>query len=503
MKAERIPADLFMLAEDWRPEYQLSHAAWLSRHAGLWEPLGRFGPCLDGWRVSTNPAASGYDPRIEQTPVYRLRHVEPMDLRTEAEHWLPPQVADQPYCVRPGDVLVRRVGRVAAALVGERHRRHPADANLGIVRGLPPGLALWAAWCLNQPHYRDYLEGAETIGELVRVGLGRLAGMPLAPPPAGLDSLAQRWSLALDQDTQGLEALDRLRREVADWTAERLAASLPGPSPLWIGPGHAVPLKTPGVIGAARQDAAPAALPRYEWFGPLDLDDQWSMALCEQRRIARALRESGLGVPLGALAQISPRAPKVRTTQSCRVLRIGDLDRQFGYAECLPPREQTAWRSQTRALTPGDVLVSTFAAEPKVALADRPVEGCILPSEQLITLCFHRHQGAYALIMESPLIQAQWTRLATGAGMRFVQPGLVGRIVLPVPEDEQAADWHHRLVDILARRREARRRMQAILGDLGRLYRDLHPDAGPSQIGPQIGPKPGFDQAGADQGALA
>lgn len=437
-----------MLAGDWRPDYHLSRAAWLDRHAGTWAPLGH---CLDGWRVSSNPASSGYDPRIERAPVYRLRHIEPMDLRTESEHWLSPLVADEPFCVQPGDVLVRRVGSVAAALVGERHRRHPIDGNLGIVRGLTPALALWAAYCLNQPHYRDYLESEPTIGALVRVGLRRIAEMPLAPQPAGMDLLALDWFQALDRDTQGLEQIYRLRQEVAQWSADLVPDLF--------------------AVADSPRDGA-----RWAWFSPPDLEDQLNMALCEQRRAARALVESGLGVPIGALAQVSPRTPKAGAPAGCRVLRIGDLDRQFGYDERLPAWDAIGWRSQTRAVARFDVLVSTFAIEPKVAFVDRPTDDCVLPSEQLVTLCFHRHQGAYALLMESPLVQSQWARLATGTGQRFVQPGLVGRIVLPVPEEGLAADWHHRLAEVLAKRRDAKRRMRGMLDELGRLYRDRHPD---------------------------
>ena len=290
MKAVWIHAEQVTAAEDWRPVYQLSGAAWLGRHAGAWVPVGQLGDCLDGWRVSSNPASSGYDPRIERAPVYRLRHIEPMELRTEAEHWLPPLVSEEPYCVQPGDVLVRRVGCVAAALVGERHRHHPADANLGIVRGMTPDQALWTAFCINQPHYRDYLEGAATIGDLVRVGLRRIAEMPLAPKPEGVDRLAEHWFQALDREAQGLEQLYRLRQAVRDW----LIDLLPDLKPFMDTPLHGS---------------------RWAWFDPLDLSDQLNMALAEQQHVARALGESGRGASLGRLAQIGPRSPRVAKPQ--------------------------------------------------------------------------------------------------------------------------------------------------------------------------------------------
>ncbi|WP_295390172.1 hypothetical protein [uncultured Thiodictyon sp.] len=450
MKADWIAADQVVLADDWRPDYQLSRAAWLGRHAGEWAPLGRLGGCLDGWRVSSNPAASGYDPRIECAPVYRLRHIEPMELRTQAEHWLPPLLAEEPFCVQPMDVILRRVGSVAAALVSELHRRHPVDANLGIIRGLAPDQALWTAYCLNQPHYRDYLETSGSITELVRVGLRHIAGMPIAPKPAGMNALAQDYFEALNRDSQSFEQLFRLRRELSDWLAERLPDT-------------------------AAFMSGSLATRRWARFAPEDLSDQLNMAVAEQHQMVRTLQETGLAAPLGSLAQIAPREPREANPETCRALRISDLDQQFGIAPRLAGRPELAWRTQVRPLAQFDVLLSTFAADPKVAFVAEPVTECILPSEQLITLCFHRFQGAFALLMESALVRAQWVRLATGSVQRFVQPAAVDQLVLPVPDQGLAERWHASLVDLMAKRRAARHRMDALLAEVGRLYDAIHP----------------------------
>lgn len=521
VKSSWLAADRFHDHQDWRADYHLSPAAWLGSHSGSWPVLGDLGQCLDGWRVSTTPGAPGYDPAIERTPVYRLRHLEPMELRTEPEHWSSPVVADRAYCVAPFDLLIRRVGSVAAALVGEGHRRHPADANLGIVRGLSPSAALWTAYCINQPHYRDYLEGERTVTALVRVGLRRIANMPLAPMPDDLAPLAEGWFQALDQDAQALERLARLRRSVAEWINDRCPAE---PDDRWGDSDLAGRDSTAVLKDFARIDAGPTAdrlrvdgRARWAWFAADDLGDQLNMALAEQHALARRLLESGIGAPLTVLAHIGPPGPSAPDSEwypgRCRVLRIGDLDRQLGFTGDLPRRDQAGWRSQSRPIQQGDVLVSTFAGEPKVALvdeipldeipvpdhassshrisarsrvapgADDPEGGrpnqrqgpCILPSEQLLILRFHRWPAAGALLMDSESVMTQWRRLATGMAHRFVHPAMAQRLVLPVPEPEQAETWDRALLDLLAQRRQARCRMDALCADLAERYRARHP----------------------------
>ena len=119
MKAEWIQAGQFGVTADWRPSYHFSQAMRLSLLGVGWPLLRDQATCFDGWRVSTNPASTAYDARVETAPVYRLRHVGGMLLHTDAEHWKTPEVSDQAFCVQPYDVLVRKVGRVKAALVSE------------------------------------------------------------------------------------------------------------------------------------------------------------------------------------------------------------------------------------------------------------------------------------------------------------------------------------------------------------------------------------------------
>lgn len=454
MKADRIEADQLIDTADWRPAYHFSPAMRLNRLGRRWPRLGELAECLDGWRVSANPSSLAYDPRLESTPIYRLRHVGDMQLETEAEHWQPPRIGGQPYCVQPFDVVVRKVGRVGAALVHELHRQHPVDANLAIIRGLDPARAMWVTYCLNQPLYRAFLESADAITTLVRVGLKRLADLPIAPMPEGFGALADACLETTADVTRTRDQLFRLRSEVDAWLRDSLAE-------------HRAFLEQS------------VETRRWSWFGTLDLDDHLIITAAEQHRFARSLRAAGLGVPVAELARINPRHPRAERPSACRALRIGDVDDHFGIAPQLADRDAMAWRTQTRPVSRYDVLISTFATDSKVAWISDPVTECILPSEQLITLCFHRHPGAFALLMESVAVRAQWVRLATGSTQRFVSPGAVGQLVVPVPEPERAERWHQRLHDLLHKRGESERRLAELQARMHPLYRALHPFSTP------------------------
>lgn len=450
MKLGWIDPVQMVTTSDWRPIFHLSPAMYLERLGAHWPRLGDLAECLDGWRVSSNPTSVAYDERVGTVPIFRMRHVGDTQLLTEAEHWKVPVVVAEVFCVRPNDVLVRKVGRVGAALVSELHRRHPVDANLAIVRGLEPALALWVAFCLNRPLYRAFLERLVGMTNLPRVGLKQLASTPVVPPPEGFGEFARRYAQNLIDFDQSQDRLSRLRGEVASWVNERFADY---------------------------QEFMLFALDARRWrrFEPEDLAEVLLISVMEQRFLARRLRQDGEAVSLTKLASVNPRHPAVAHESGCKVLRIGDLDNHLGIATRLADREEVAWRVQHRPVERFDVLVSTFAAESRVAFAAAGTGECVLPTEQLVTLCFHHHQGAYALLMESVLMQAQWQRLATGSMQRFVPPSSVSQLVMPTLDPSLAEDWHERLVAILAARSKAQANLQTAKEKMFDYYRSVHP----------------------------
>ena len=218
MKTRYIAAKRLNSRDDWRASYHLSPAALLPEMGEHWPSLQQTGSeCIDGWRASLKPVA-GYSERdIEDIPLYRLRHIENSVLETESQHAQPPAIQSEPFCIRPWDVVIKKVGGIKAALTLPEHGQHPVDANLAIIRGMNPEQALWLTQCLDQPLYREYLENSERITTLVRVGLKQLKQMPLNPMPESFRKPARTFIAQYRQLAEAHYQLDRLRQEVNDW----------------------------------------------------------------------------------------------------------------------------------------------------------------------------------------------------------------------------------------------------------------------------------------------
>jgi hypothetical protein len=122
MKAQYIAAKRLNSSDDWRASYHLSPAALLSEMGEHWPSLQQTGSeCIDGWRASLKPVA-GYSERdIEDIPLYRLRHIENSILETEGQHAQPRAIQSKPFCIRPWDVVIKKVGGIKAALTLPEH----------------------------------------------------------------------------------------------------------------------------------------------------------------------------------------------------------------------------------------------------------------------------------------------------------------------------------------------------------------------------------------------
>ena len=456
MKTRWLAAKYMNREDDWRASYHLSAAAVLSEKGENWPNLGKVAPqCLEGWRVSTNPTSLAYDSRIETSPAYRMRHVGLMTLDTDSRHWHPPEISGEPFCVQPFDVLVRKVGEVKAALALPRHGRHPADGNLGIIRGLLSEQTVWLSWCINQPLYKAWLENTDTLSPLIRVGLKRLKEMPLAPYPESFTPLAKRFISVSEEIAEAHFQLSILRKEVSQWVESWQAG-----------------LEDDITLDLSKR--------RSRWFKSADIGNTWLMPYTEQRALARKCLEEYAAQPIAHLARINPTTLSSQLSKQpgslyeSRSLRIRDMDNQMGYAQQLPLAEHTAWRLRQHALQKYDVLVSSFAQDSKVGFIERQPECITRPSEQLMTLAFHKYQGAYALIMETPFIKSQLARLASGSVQLFIPPALVSRLVLPPVNEQAASRWHHQLVKCLNKASAAKRQLAELTEPMQRIYDHTH-----------------------------
>ncbi len=498
------------LADDWRPDYHFSPGAELQRLGAEWPRLAEQGVSLvDGWRFSDSQDSRWYiehvllldlsrrDPETDEYPqlvcnaadrrrasqyravverelVYRMRHISEMRVQPEAQLMEQPVLDDLKACLAPGDIVLRRVGDVQSALVSSYHRRHPVDANMAIIRGLNSRERVWLAFCINQPLYKSFLEQRTSITSLVRVGLKQLAAMPVAKCPRAFYGLADEYLKAYDTLMRAEDKLCRLRTAVKAWLQALLPNGLSS---------------SEGLI----DEDVPGLSARF--FAARDLGQQLSFSATQQSALARRLIEEAGFVKLAEVAEINPKASmcEQESLVQGRVIKIGDLDGQLAFRQSkVAATEGTGkrggeankaaegWRTHKRPLSESDVLVSSFVHEPKVAMVRTEPAEQVRASEQLAVLHFHRTPGAYALIMESPLIKQQIAGLATGTVQRFVQPKSLDQLVVPALDQadrELANRWHYQLLDLIDEKKQAQTTMNRLQSEMYAIYRQVHPSS--------------------------
>ena len=449
--AIKISAEQIDRQNDWRPSLYLTGGAVLRRLGRDWPRLGDLADSVvDGWRGAPGQkTARSFGTTVASVPLYRLRHIEPCRLETESFHYSQPQVANQPYCVQPLDIVIKKVGGASAALISEAHSRHPVDANLVIVRGLPPQQAVWICFCLNQPLYQDYLNEPDGISALVRLGLKKLRQTPIHPLPDDFASLAQAFLGAYGRLVETERTLARLRTQVNDWLAGRLNDFN---ADYWL---------------QTRQR-------HWNFFNPRYIDGTLLISQVEQNYLRDTLIEQYRFLPLPDLAVINPTENTSGTGEADKILQINNITDSLTVQSTLTDRNENRWRFQKRQLKQGDVVLSTFVINPRVAYFNRTPNEKICPGAQIAVFDFYRYPAAYALLMESWLVKMQLRRLASGGGMRFIQQQQLSNIVLPVIDPETGACWQHKIEEHHEQSHHANTQLSDILIKMNALFNRVH-----------------------------
>ncbi len=498
MKAAVISYTELERADDWRPMYHFSSAAVLPKIGASWPKLGELScKVVDGWRFSDNPESDWYLKFIElkdlskQNPLsgnfeifeatkserdkakqfklaiqkqlfYRMRHIESMEIALEPQLMNPPTIEDEAYCIATNDVLIRRVGSIAAAYVSQLHRSHPIDANLAIIRGLGSSQAIWLAYCLNQPLYKDFLAQQVGMSSLIRVGLKQLDQMPLSPCPEAFLSLARQFSESYQAKLQAEEALFNLRQTVNDFVF------------LALGEEH----QQLNQLEKQQKQGVSA-----KFFQAKDISEQLLFDAAEQAQLARALTQELRFKKLTELAELNPKSNSYDQAQIYPTVKISHLDGQQSVDFPTKSNNETAWRTHKRLLQDNDVLVSTFVQDPKVAMVSNVANAQLQISEQLAVVKFHHSPGAYALLMETSLVKRQIAWLATGSIQRFIQPRMLNNIVLPEIDRETANKWHQQLVVLQQAKAKASAELAGTYKKMHQVYRSVHPELEQIDVG--------------------
>jgi len=454
LRAIYVPPQEIEKQDDWRPAIYLSGGAILRGMGMGWPHLGDLAEnCIEGWRVSCNPAALNFDPMVKTTPVYRLRNIQLHWIATEPDHLTSPKIKNQLFCVEPLDIIIRKVGNACAAMVTASHGRHPVDANLGIIRGLSQAQAVWICFCLNQPLYQDYLNESDAIGTLVRLGLKKIKKMPVCSVPDAAQKLAPLYMAAYTSLVDTQQMLASIRQQVKAWCSDQLA----------------------GFDGLFRKYSQKC---RGHFFNPQYIAHTLHVQKVEQEFMRIQLMEQYGLKSISDLAVINPVTNTVKTrqnfTDNSKVLQIANISEHLALKGPLQERTHKTWRTRNRAVCQHDVLMSTFAENARVAYLDAPPKGLIYPSGQIAALRFHNYPGAYALIMESQIVRMQLERLASSGGLRFIPSGQLDKVVLPQPDPATANFWHEKVVAHHGKCRDAEKQLNEILQQMQTIFNTAH-----------------------------
>jgi hypothetical protein len=397
-------------------------------------------------------------------PVYRQANLAALRWRLSAEHWKQPGIEDR-TCVQPGDIVVNKLAPVRAAIATSHLHRHPVDANCYLLRGMERPIALWAALCLNQPLYAEYLVRLAGASILPRVTMRALRELPLLSPPAESRNLAEKtWalvdgSLAQEENLHRLisEAQDRIcPPETARFWQERLA-SLDKLTWWRRVPGEVIPH---------------SLLPGHSLF-----------------ELLRHELQSNLGwVPLEhCLAPEQPSRTRLSVPDessealSLRCLRISDVGTDLTVAQA-PSKEEVAWpgRVYRQPLRQQEILVSLLVSSPTVAYAGEIPRTDIFVTDHWERRLFRETPGAWAMILNSPLVSIQLRLLAQGSARQFLGSGAVSRVLVPVPPREERLSWDRTLLNYQRSKIEMEDAWRSLWNEAAAVFDRAHREAGVS-----------------------
>lgn len=413
-KAAKIPFSVLDSERTW--DASLFLGGWISAvsdNPGERE-LGSIADVFEGERAAKPSAAA------DSAPTYRAGSVTSFELVPEPGDWRS-SFAGASRSVQPGDVIVKRVAPIMAAVVSVEVPSLGVDGNLFIVRGLSEVEAWWVAFCLNHPACADYLISKSGRGVLSRVSLSVLREWTPPQAPASFATLARRLADLLAKRGFLASQFAALEEDVEDQVSD-LA-------------------DTDAYEKSERHFAASS----WSFFFPAALTDQsWlpvHVATVYRSDVLR--RDSDWRVIQSFLMPDTPPRKRFASAEDpIRVLRLGDISDIPVVPDSLP--EQVPGqinRVFSHPVEPEDVLLSTLGSSPRVAFTPASLDEPVYAVDHWERLHFRSHAGAYVLILRSTPILHQLRALATGSVQQFIRPDDIQRLYLPVIPDETLTRW--------------------------------------------------------------
>ena len=411
-----IPPDALDSEGSWDPAQFLCSQFPFLRLASRQLPLVSVASVFEGERSPRSDADA------ESTCVYRARALSPFELTPTPEQW---RAASSfgPLPVQPGDVILKRVAPVAAAVVTSGMPTLPVDGNCFVIRGLAEADAWWVAFCLNHPACADYLLSKSGRGILSRVSLSVLRHWTIPATPVGFSRLARRLTELLSKRAFLAGQIAALQAEVEAAVAEQMAAT------------------------DYERSEERFARPSWSSIFPAELTDiSWLPHHVAAAYRSEVLHHDRDWQPLLACLQPEPpsRQRWPQLDEAIPVLRlsdVGDVPLVPGSLSASVPLQ--ANRVFRDPLQPEDVLLSTLGSNPRVAFTPaglRPVYAV----DHWERLRFRAHAAAFALILQTSAVTRQLRSLAGGSVQQFIRPEDLHRLFLPAFPAETLTHWDRR-----------------------------------------------------------
>jgi hypothetical protein len=415
---------------------------------------------LEGWRVSTVQGRAGYDPRIQETPIYRQANLDPMRFRLDVEHWKSPEVEGS-WCVQPGDVVINKIPPLRAALATWQLPRHPVDGNCILIRSLKEPYSAWVAFCLNQELYADYLIRSSGSAVLPRVGLKTLSQMPVVLPSmaeiAGISNRFWEWN---DAALANAEILYHLSAEVEEYVVSEIK-----------------PLEDDRPEKFQEAGLRLSLLPG-RFFSAEVINNSWVPSHVQVANWQQQLRRRLGWLPLERLLssdEIS-RDRLVDVPERGRYLRLSDVRPDFTFVQ--PEEDDSlAWRSRVyrKPLTDDEVLLSTLVTSPQIAFVDESPPEKVYVTDHLQRLRFKETPGAWALLLKTSPVRTQLAGMGMGSVQQFTHVDAVRQLHLPDVPIKLRERWERVIRRHHQRKRELEMEWRETWNQAQRLFDAMHP----------------------------
>jgi|GEM_PF-1393344 len=442
----------------WDPAVFLSNPVRaISGQSGPILHLGELAKVFEGVRAAGNwdrrDNLPGSDAGSDTWRGYRQINVGQFEL-LPGEAWDRPVESGSTF-LQPGDVVVRKMSPVRAALVTDDIPGHPVDDSCLVIRGLDTPTALWVVLCFNHPSYERYLMSLSGQPILPRVSLRVLRNIALPPPPPLFHTLAGPIKAEVNDRALIRRNVHSVQQEVIGFVAESGGADF-----------------------IAR---AEARFQQPSWSAQVHartIDWSWAPQHVSAAILQDELLDLSAWTPLAAWLDKTPRDRRRLPPDFDRqvhLLRLSDAETSVLPACSLETiRPTLASRVYRVPLSVGEVLISTLGTSPRVLFAGVESRDDVFLVDHWEPLRFRETPGAFALILNTPAVSGQLRRMSVGSARQFVRAEDIKQLCIPDVPLAVRTRWDQALTGIVQAWRKSCDSWEDLMNRANRAFEDAH-----------------------------